>query len=58
MSYSKEKGSVFQCVGKRRYATLDYAEQKAKELTEKYSKPLRVYACGICMGYHCTSKPK
>jgi hypothetical protein len=58
MKSRREKGTVFQCLGKRRYATLEYAEAKAKELGEKYEKPLRVYYCGMCGGYHCTSKMK
>lgn len=53
-----EKGSVTQCIGKKRYKTFDIAEKKAEELSVKYGKPLRVYSCGICGGYHCTSKPK
>ena len=53
-----EKGSVTQCIGKRRYRTFEIAEKKAEELSVKYGKPLRVYSCGICGGYHCTSKPK
>lgn len=54
----REAGSVTQCVGKKRYATIDYAEKKADELGKKYDKPQRPYYCGICNGYHCTTKVK
>jgi len=55
---SKEKGSVTQCVGKKRYATKDFADKKAVEFSKKFEKAMRVYSCGICGGYHLTSKPK
>lgn len=54
----REKGSVTQCVGKKRYATLEYANGIADKMAIKYGKPMRSYSCGICMGYHITSKPK
>lgn len=53
-----EKGSITQCLGKKRYATCKYAEAQAEFLAIKYGKEHRVYACGICGGYHCTTKPR
>lgn len=47
-----------QCVGKKRYATYDFAVARAKDLGEKYDKEHRAYYCGMCSGYHCTTKPK
>jgi len=54
----REKGSVTQCVGKKRYATKDYADKKCTEMSTKFDKAMRVYSCGICGGYHLTSKAK
>ena len=53
-----ERGSVSQCIGKVRYATQPFAEKKAKEMSRKYSKNMREYYCGMCNGYHLTSKPR
>jgi hypothetical protein len=42
-----EKGSVTQCVGKKRYATLDYAEGMAVKLTAKpKAKPITIFQPG------------
>lgn len=57
-SRKKEKGSVSQCVGKKRYATLGYAESLVPKISAKFGKPMRAYYCGICNGYHLTSKSK
>jgi hypothetical protein len=53
-----EKGSVTQCLGKKRHDTIGKAEEVVDIMTQKYSKHFRYYYCGICGGYHVTSKPK
>jgi hypothetical protein len=55
---TRERGSVTQCVGKKRYATYEFAKKKAEEFSKKYENNQRAYSCGICGGYHLTSKPK
>lgn len=55
MKYN-EKGTIKQCLGKIRYIKADFAEEKAKEYTKLYFKEMRAYYCGICNGYHLTSK--
>jgi len=45
-----------QCAGKRRYVTLEFAQEQSVKMSEKYGKPMRVYYCGICRGHHLTGK--
>lgn len=53
-----EKGTVTQCLGKKRHSTIAKAEEVVDLMSKKYNKPFRYYYCGICGGYHVTSKPK
>ncbi len=53
-----EKGTVLQCLGKKRHSTIDKAEEVADLMSKKYNKPFRYYYCGMCSGYHTTSKPR
>lgn len=53
-----EKGTILQCLGKKRHATIGKAEEVADLMTKKYNKPFRYYYCGMCSGYHTTSKPR
>ena len=50
-----EAGSLKQCFGKKRYATLDFAESMAAKLTTRFGKQHRVYSCALCRGYHCST---
>lgn len=60
MSKRKQRsaGSLSQCLGKVRYATLEYAEKKVAVVSKKFNKAMRTYYCGICGGYHLTSKER
>lgn len=57
MSENKIPSGLRQCFGKKRYATQKYAEEVAAKFGQKIGKTLRVYYCGMCNGYHATSKP-
>ena len=46
------------CLNKRLYITKEEAQKAFKRYTKKYKKPLRIYKCPICKGYHLTSKIK
>ncbi len=47
-----------QCWRKRRYRTYEYARDVAGHyMGTRESRPLRVYFCGICTGYHITHTP-
>lgn len=54
----REKGTLRQCIGKKRHKSLDDADEVAKAMAKKHEKPFRFYYCGICNGYHITSKIK
>lgn len=43
-----------QCRKKSRYATEHQAERYARKASEARGVMLRVYACGICNGFHLT----
>ena len=53
-----EKGSITQCLGKKRHATIKQAEEVVDVMSKKHGKPFRYYYCGMCGGYHITSKPR
>jgi chorismate mutase len=55
--YKKEAGSLTQCIGKIRITSLEKAERKVEHVKIKYGQVQRPYWCGICEGYHLTSKP-
>lgn len=46
-----------QCAGKRRFYTFERATKRADEVGGRRGIPMRVYYCGICNGYHMTSRP-
>ena len=46
------------CMSKRRYADQADAIGKACYRVKKGAQPLRPYECGICGGWHLTSKIK
>lgn len=50
-------GDLRQCAGKRRFRHEAKAIASAAELTAKRGRPLRVYYCGLCTGFHLTSRP-
>lgn len=50
----REAGPLSHCINKRRYETYEFALEQIKKISAK--KQMRCYLCGICNGYHCTSK--
>lgn len=46
------------CSRKVMYRSRKYAKDAATKLGRRDHKLYRPYACGICGGYHLTSKPK
>lgn len=49
-----------QCLSKIPYADLEIAERVAKLYTEQHNsgRTMRAYKCGICDGFHLSSKKK
>ena len=45
------------CQGKMRFATDMQAAAAAGMKGAKYGKLFRWYRCGVCLGYHLTTKP-
>lgn len=46
---------IKQCLGKYKYVTHSYAENKAVMMTKKYGSLTTVYRCPSCNGYHLTT---
>ena len=45
-----------QCAGKIRFYTFEGASKRAERLGKKRGIDMRAYYCGICGGYHMTSR--
>jgi hypothetical protein len=44
------------CDGKVRYRTIDFAQQKAAEFTERFNRPQVAYFCPFCRQHHLATK--
>lgn len=47
---------IRECLGKKRYRTLGYAEELAKKIKKERQLQLYVYSCPSCQGYHLTKR--
>lgn len=47
-----------QCAGKIRFHTFAGASRGADRVAAKRGIDMRAYYCGICGGYHMTSRPR
>ena len=45
-----------QCAGKIRFYTFEKATRRAEQVGAKKGLSMRAYYCGICGGYHMTSR--
>jgi len=49
--------AIDKCQGKMRFRTDMDAAAAAGKKQFKYGKSYRWYRCGVCLGYHLTSRP-
>lgn len=47
---------VKECLGKKRYRTLGFAEDLAKKIKKEREVELYVYSCPSCQGFHLTKR--
>lgn len=47
---------IKECLGKKRYRTLGFAEDLAKRIKIERNVELYAYACPSCQGYHLTKR--
>lgn len=43
------------CLKKKRYRSLDFAKNRAKEYSKKFETTQYVYLCTLCGAYHITT---
>jgi hypothetical protein len=53
-----ERSGATKCLGKTRYSSREDAETVAKELSKSSDKRVKGYHCGMCDGWHLTSRGK
>ena len=56
MNERKLKTWASSCLKKRRYPTLQTAQEAINKVHKKRKTELRIYYCNICNGYHLTHK--
>lgn len=55
----QELGHRIVCKGKKRYSTLQFANNDANAAVLLYNNPnMKSYYCNLCKGYHLTTETK